>query len=60
MVTRVAADVTRIVRTPARAERWQTLGVEPVGTTPPEFRAKFTAEIDKWRRVVKAAQIEIE
>ncbi|MEI7679824.1 MAG: tripartite tricarboxylate transporter substrate binding protein [Betaproteobacteria bacterium] len=60
VVTRIAADVTRIVRTPAMAERWQTLGVEPAGTTPPEFRAKFTAEIDKWRRVVKAARIEIE
>lgn len=60
VVSRIAADVTRIVSAPAMAERWQTLGVEPVGSLPSEFRAKFGAEIDKWRKVVKAARIELE
>ena len=60
VVSRIAADVTRIVRAPAMAERWQTLGVEPVGTPPAEFGVKFAAEIEKWGRVVKAARIELE
>ncbi len=60
VVSRIAGDVTRIVRAPAMAERWQTLGVEPAGTPPEEFRAKFSAEIEKWRKVVRAARIELE
>ena len=60
LVSNMAADVKRIVSAPAMAERWQTLGVEPAGTLPAEFRAKFTAEIEKWRKVVKAARIELE
>ena len=60
VVARIAADVKHIVSAPAMAERWQTLGVEPAGTAPAEFRAKFTAELEKWRKVVKAAHIELE
>ena len=60
VVARIAADVKRIVSAPAMAERWQTLGVEPAGTAPVEFRAKFTAELEKWRKVVRAAHIELE
>ena len=60
VVARIAADVKRIVSAPAMAERWQTLGVEPAGTAPAEFRAKFTAELEKWRKVVRAAHIELE
>jgi len=60
VVSGIAVDVKRIVSAPAMAERWQTLGVEPAGTLPTEFRAKFTAEIEKWRKVVKAARIELE
>ena len=50
----------KIASAPAMAERWQTLGVEPAGTAPAEFRAKFTAELEKWRKVVRAAHIELE
>jgi tripartite-type tricarboxylate transporter receptor subunit TctC len=59
-VVRIAGDAGAVMRAPAMAERWQTLGIEPAGTTPAEFRAKFMAEIDKWARVVKAARIELE
>ena len=30
------------------------------GTAPGEFRARFTAELEKWRKVVRAAHIELE
>jgi tripartite-type tricarboxylate transporter receptor subunit TctC len=60
LVAKIAADAGSIIRAPAMAERWQTLGVEPAGTAPAEFGAKFTAEIDKWAKVVKAARIEVE
>ena len=33
-------------------------GAEPVGTTPEDFAAHIKDELDKWRRVAKAAGIE--
>jgi tripartite-type tricarboxylate transporter receptor subunit TctC len=59
-VAQIAADATAVMRAPAMAERWQTLGVEPAGGTPAEFRTRFTAELEKWRRVVEAAHITVD
>lgn len=57
VVTRISADVSRIVKSPAMHERLNALGVEPAGTTPAEFRTLFSREIEKWAQVVKAAGI---
>ena len=57
VVARIAADVSHIVKSPAMHERLNTLGVEPAGTTPAEFKTLFDREIEKWARVVKAAGI---
>ena len=59
-VAQIATDATAVMRAPAMAERWQTLGVEPAGGTPAEFRARFTTELEKWRRVVQAAHITVD
>ena len=60
VVARIAADVSRIVKSPAMHERMNALGVEPAGTTPAEFKTLFSREIEKWARVVKAAGIAAE
>jgi tripartite-type tricarboxylate transporter receptor subunit TctC len=60
IVSRIAADATRIMQSSAMIERWQTLGVEPVGSAPADFRVKFSAEVGKWNKVVKAARIEVD
>jgi tripartite-type tricarboxylate transporter receptor subunit TctC len=60
IVGRIAADTTQVVRAPAMADRWQSLGVEPAGGSPEEFRKVFLTELAKWKGVVKAAKIKTE
>ena len=57
IVEKIASDVTALVRTPEMRERFVTLGVEPEGGTPAEFSAYFRNDIEKWRKVVKAAGV---
>jgi tripartite-type tricarboxylate transporter receptor subunit TctC len=55
VIDKIAAEVGRIMRAPDMQERWSAVGVDPVGTTPAEFKAQFDLEIQKWAKVVKAA-----
>jgi tripartite-type tricarboxylate transporter receptor subunit TctC len=41
-------------------ERLATMGAEPVGSSPDEFRAFVKTEIVKWAKVVKAAGLKVE
>jgi len=60
IVTKLSAEVARIVRLPDVAERFQLDGAEPVGSTPKEFAAFLRAEMQKWSKVVKDAGIKPE
>jgi tripartite-type tricarboxylate transporter receptor subunit TctC len=57
LIDKISTDVARIVRSPEGRERLATLGVDAEGTTPAEFRSYFRADVEKWRKVVKAAGI---
>jgi tripartite-type tricarboxylate transporter receptor subunit TctC len=54
---KIAADVTTLLRTPEMRERFVALGVDAEGGTPAEFSAYFRGDIDRWRKVVKAAGV---
>ena len=60
IVTKLSAEVARIVRLPDVAERFQLDGAEPVGSTPKEFAAFLKAEMQKWSKVVQDAGIKPE
>jgi len=60
IVTKLSAEVARIVRLPDVTERFQLDGAEPVGSTPKEFAAFLRAEMQKWSKVVKDAGIKPE
>ena len=60
IVTKLSAEVERIVRLPDVAERFQLDGAEPVGSTPKEFAAFLKAEMQKWSKVVKDAGVKPE
>ena len=60
IVAKISADARRIMQAPELQERWAAIGVEPLGTTPAEFKALLAAEITKWDKVVKAAKLSIE
>ncbi len=60
VINRIATEVRRIMQAPDMQERWTAVGVEPAGTDSLEFARRFSAEIEKWAKVVKAAQLSAE
>ena len=57
VIDRIAADVSRLLKTPETRERFANLGVDAEGTTPAEFKAYFRNDLAKWSKVVKAAGV---
>ncbi len=55
IVTKTHAEIVRILKSPAIAERYAAAGIEPLTTTPEEFAAMIRSEIPRWQKVVKAA-----
>jgi tripartite-type tricarboxylate transporter receptor subunit TctC len=60
IVDKVNAEVNRALASPALAQRFAAVGLEPGGTTPDEFAAIIRSEIVKWRKVVESAKIRLE
>lgn len=60
IVTRLNVEVVRILRLPDVAERLASQGAEPIANTPEEFGAFIRSEIDKWAKLVKAANMKAE
>ena len=57
IVDRIAADATAVLRHPETRERLSALGVEAEGGAPAEFKKYFRNDLEKWRKVVKAAGV---
>ena len=59
IVQKANLEINRALQSPALAKRLASLGLEPAGNTPEEFRKLIDSEIAKWHKVVKAANIRI-
>ena len=59
MVDKINKDVVAIIKTPAVAEKLATQLMEPVVSTPAEFRARIDGEIARWAPVIKAADVKV-
>jgi len=57
IVDKLAAETRRILRDPASQERFSTLGLDIIASTPEEFDAAIRSEIQRWAKVVKEANI---
>jgi tripartite-type tricarboxylate transporter receptor subunit TctC len=57
VVTKINAEVTRIIKDPAMQKKLAAQGVLPIASTPAEFTAVIKAEQEKWAQVIKAANI---
>jgi tripartite-type tricarboxylate transporter receptor subunit TctC len=57
IVTRLNADIVRILAQPEVKERVSGLGFDIVASSPDQFSAQIRSEIEKWGKVVKAAGI---
>ena len=59
MVDKINKDVVAIIMQPAVREKLAAQLMEPVGSTPEEFRARIDGEIARWAPVIKAANIKV-
>jgi tripartite-type tricarboxylate transporter receptor subunit TctC len=59
MVDKINKDVVAIIKSPAAKDKLAAALMEPVGSTPEQFRAVIDAEIARWAPVIKAANIKI-
>jgi tripartite-type tricarboxylate transporter receptor subunit TctC len=57
IVTRIASEVTRIVRAPEMREKLAAAGAEPGGGTPEDYAAVIRADTVLWTRVIREAGI---
>jgi tripartite-type tricarboxylate transporter receptor subunit TctC len=55
--TRIARETAKALAASDLQDRLRAIGNEPVGSTPEEFEAKFKADLVKFARVVREAQI---
>ena len=60
IITRLNTEVTRILRIPEIADRLNSVAAEPAPGTPEQFGAFIRIEIDKWAKVVKAANMKVD
>ncbi len=52
--------IAGILKLPDIQERLTTLGFDPVDSTPDEFAARIKADIEKWSKVVRQANIKVD
>ncbi len=60
VVDRIQREFAKVLAMPEIAKRLTADGLEPVGSTPEQFRAFLAADKRKWGRVVKDADVKAE
>ena len=60
IVNRLNAVIMKSLTTPELRERLTSQGAAPVGGTPEQFGRHIRSEIDKWAKVIKAANVHVE
>ena len=60
IVGKASTEINRITRSPAIAQRFEAVGLEPAGNSPDQFAKLIGSEIVKWRKVVENAKIRVE
>jgi tripartite-type tricarboxylate transporter receptor subunit TctC len=59
VVSAIAREITEALRDRAIGDKLKALYMEPLGTTPAEFKAHVAAEMKRWTPVIKAREIRI-
>jgi tripartite-type tricarboxylate transporter receptor subunit TctC len=57
VIEKLNAEFNRALKVPAIREKLAAQGIDTAGGTPQEFRAKIAADLEKYARIVKAANI---
>jgi tripartite-type tricarboxylate transporter receptor subunit TctC len=59
IIDKINSDVVAIIKSPVVRDKLAAQLMEPVGSTPEQFRALIDGEIARWAPVIKAANIKI-
>jgi tripartite-type tricarboxylate transporter receptor subunit TctC len=60
VIAKINEDVVKIIRQPSVREKLATQLMQPVGSSPEEFRARIAGEVARWAPVIKTANIKID
>ena len=60
IVERLQKEIATALRDPQVRERYAALGIEPVGNTPSEFTEQIRADLARWEKVVRAANLRVD
>jgi len=60
VVGRLQKEIAAVLAEPDVRSRYATLGIEPVGNTPAQFAEQIRADLARWEKVVRQANIRIE
>ena len=60
IVAALNSEIVRILQTPEMRERLSSQGAEPMGGSPGRFTEHLKAEMAKWRKVIRDANIRID
>ena len=60
VIARLQKELSAVLQAPFVRDRYATLGIEPVGNTPDEFGTQVRADLARWEKVVKDANVKLE
>jgi tripartite-type tricarboxylate transporter receptor subunit TctC len=60
IIERLHSELVKIMHTPDMQERYVTLGLEPVESTPEQFGTYIRAELAKWGDIIKRSGTKVE
>ncbi len=60
IISKLNTEINAVVADPAMKERFAALGGTAIGGSSVEFGKFMTSEIEKWGKVIKAANIKVE
>ena len=60
ILARLQKEIAAVLGEPEIRSRYATLGIEPVGNTPAQFAEQIRADLARWEKVVRQANIRIE
>jgi tripartite-type tricarboxylate transporter receptor subunit TctC len=60
VIEKLHGEIAAVLQTATVRERYLALGIEPVGNTPEQFADQIRADLARWEKVVRAANIRLE
>jgi tripartite-type tricarboxylate transporter receptor subunit TctC len=60
IITQLHREIVDIIALPEIQQRLLAIGLDPVGSTPEEFTTQMEIEMEKWAKVIQAANIKAE